>query len=618
MSLAPLLYYYQRELNYLRNGGAQFAAQHPKIARRLELGPNDVADPHVERLLECFAFLTGKIQRDLDDLFPRISQNLLNVLYPHMVQPFPSVVTMHFKPDREKSQASVGVIIPRFFPLFTESLEDADRFSALELLGQNENETCWYRLANQLILYPMDIDRVAVSHPSLLGLQGALPSSPTCLHVRFEDLSGGGIHTHGPKAVTLHFSGDNRVKHLLYEALLNQKEMTVLCGDLSKGVDNMVALPRGSFQPKGFDDDESLILLNQSHGNAYRLLHEYFHYPDKFLYVEISNLPHHLCDDQMDLVFSLGEGTRLRADDVTRDNVLYGCVPAVNLFPVSTEPINMDNTQVEYRLVGDHRRESATEIHSLHKVYGTNDQDGETFELQPYFSLRHHAYDAGEVFYHSRMTPTDQSGIRGTDMLISFVDYGFNPLASPSQTIYADVLCTNRGLTDGIAAGTAFFTEGEDIAGYTIQCLDKPTRQVDPDLDGQTQWKLISHLALNHLSLENGPEGLERLREILKLHCSDPDQVAELRGLTAFSTQQIAHRLKTDAWRGFVQGTEVTLDLAQDSFTGSSAFLFSHVLSHFLNQYSSVNSFLQVVARKTNKSGEWVRWPALKGNRPLV
>ncbi|MDC0345037.1 type VI secretion system baseplate subunit TssF, partial [Alphaproteobacteria bacterium] len=234
------------------------------------------------------------------------------------------------------------------------------------------------------------------------------------------------------------------------------------------------------------------------------------------------------------------------------------------------------------------------------------------------FSLRHHAYEKGETFYHSRVVPMDHGGRRGTDMLVSFVDYAFNPLSSPSQTVYADVLCTNRGITDQIKDNTIFSTEGENLAGYQIRCLDKPTLQADPDLDGQTQWKLISHLALNQLSLENGEEGLARLREILKLHFRNADQESELAGITSFSTQSTAHRLGTDAWRGFVQGTEVNVGLSATAFTGSSAFLFSHVLSRFLNQYANINSFVQLVAHKSNRTGEWIRWPALKGNRPLL
>ena len=601
MSLSPLLYYYQRELSYLRNRGAQFAKQYPKIARRLELSANDIADPHIERLIESFAFLTGKIQRDLDDLFPQISQNLLDVLYPHMVKSLPSVTTMCFKPDKKQSQSATGVVIPRLFPLFAESSTD---------------ETCWYRLAKKLTVFPMDLEKIAMCHPQTLGVRIGKGLGAQCLHLRFEDLSGNGIYTYAPQSVCLHLSGDNRVKHLLYEAILNQSEIQILCGDLSKGIDTMKPLPRGSCAPKGFDDDETLIHNNQS--NVYALLQEYFHYPDKFLYFEINHLKTHLCDEKLDLILSLNTHTSLVNEDITQNNILYGCVPAVNLFASTSEPINMDHAAVEYRLVGDYRREHTTEIHSIEKVYGSKDHDDLSFEIHPYFSMQHHTYTAESIFYHARSIPTTHPHMKGGDHLISFIDENFNPLTTSNQTIYADILCTNRRLSENISAQTAFFAEGEGVAGYTIFCLDKPTSPTNPITDGQTQWKLISQLGLNHMSLEGGENGLKRFRETLFLHCHNSIQEVELQGIKKFEMTTGIHRLGQEAWRGFVQGTEIKLHLDTSAFTGSSAFLFSHVLSRFFSQYAHINSFVQLVVYKDNHPKEWIRWPARKGNSPLV
>ena len=46
-----LLNYYERELTFIRQMGAQFAEKYPKIASRLQLEPDRCEDPHVERLL---------------------------------------------------------------------------------------------------------------------------------------------------------------------------------------------------------------------------------------------------------------------------------------------------------------------------------------------------------------------------------------------------------------------------------------------------------------------------------------------------------------------------------------------------------------------------------------
>ena len=70
-----LLDYYNRELTYIRRLAAEFAEAHPKIAERLRLGPDDASDdPHVERLIEAFAYLTARVRHKLDDEFPEITE----------------------------------------------------------------------------------------------------------------------------------------------------------------------------------------------------------------------------------------------------------------------------------------------------------------------------------------------------------------------------------------------------------------------------------------------------------------------------------------------------------------------------------------------------------------
>ena len=73
--------YYNRELSYLRHLGADFAAKHPAVASRLRLEPDECDDPHVERLLEAFAFLAARIHLRLDDEFPEITEAVLTVVY---------------------------------------------------------------------------------------------------------------------------------------------------------------------------------------------------------------------------------------------------------------------------------------------------------------------------------------------------------------------------------------------------------------------------------------------------------------------------------------------------------------------------------------------------------
>ncbi len=103
-----LLPYYNAELAYLREQGAEFAARFPKVAARLQLEAGKCADPHVERLLEGVAFLTARVRRKIDDEFPEITDALLGVLYPHYQRPLPSMTVVQFVPGTPQAAPPGG------------------------------------------------------------------------------------------------------------------------------------------------------------------------------------------------------------------------------------------------------------------------------------------------------------------------------------------------------------------------------------------------------------------------------------------------------------------------------------------------------------------------------
>ena len=103
--------YYEEELRFLRRLGAGFAKQHEEIADGLRLEPNRCDDPHVERLLEGFAFLAARVHRRIDDDFTEISQSLLSLVYPHYLRPLPSMTVVEFQPDPDQGGPSSGFLI---------------------------------------------------------------------------------------------------------------------------------------------------------------------------------------------------------------------------------------------------------------------------------------------------------------------------------------------------------------------------------------------------------------------------------------------------------------------------------------------------------------------------
>ena len=108
-----LLLYYERELTFLRQMGVEFADKYPKIASRLSLEPDKCEDPHVERLLEAFAFLAARVHLKIDDEFPEITEALLSIIYTHFIRPVPSMTIADFRVNPEQGQIGGGLKIPR-------------------------------------------------------------------------------------------------------------------------------------------------------------------------------------------------------------------------------------------------------------------------------------------------------------------------------------------------------------------------------------------------------------------------------------------------------------------------------------------------------------------------
>ena len=104
----------------------------PKIAGRLGLDGFECADPYVERLLEGFGFLAGRVQLKLDAEFPRFTQHLLEMVYPHYLAPTPSMAVVQLEPDLTEGSLAEGFEVPAATALRS-------------VLGKGEQTACEYR-----------------------------------------------------------------------------------------------------------------------------------------------------------------------------------------------------------------------------------------------------------------------------------------------------------------------------------------------------------------------------------------------------------------------------------------------------------------------------------------
>lgn len=594
------LRYFNDEITYLRQMGRKFAHSHPKVAAHLELGHDQTADPHVERLIESFAFLTARIQRQIDSQFPEISSSLLGVLYPHLVNPVAPMAISRFEVDPDQGKLLDGFPIAKGMPLFAQT---------------EDGLTCRFRTCYPVTLWPIEILDAAFLPPSQYRFLDGNPNVASVLRIRLT-ASRGTLSDLSATSLRFYLNADSTVVHALYTLLFEEEPSVALLPS-----DSVVPryLPPGSIRPVGFAPDEDVIPYPGNAHPAYCLIQEYFLFPQKFLFFDLAGLSFARMERNADILILL-KNPPMRRLTVNRRTFLLGCTPIINLFPKTTEPIRLDQRQLSYRLIPDLRRERTTEIHSVLTVSASMNPAEERTRLAPFYGF-HHTSDGEDhrAFWHMRRLSTGRSDLPGTDIFLSFLDLDFDPRLPPQQTVFAHTLCTNRSLARQISAGSSLQVE-ERVPLTHIICHTKPTSTVYPPMGGETVWKLISNLSLNYLSLANGPLGTRALREILQLYSfsHNSSTYRQIEGIRDLRSRQVVRRAGQEAWRGFTKGTEITLELDEDYFAGTGPFLLGAVLHHFFGLYASINSFTQLIVRGTHRDAEWKIWPPLAGTKRLT
>jgi type VI secretion system protein ImpG len=598
------LRFYFDELTYLREAGARFAEDHPRIAARLEMPHGETADPHVERLIESFAFLTARLQRQMHAEFPAITTTLLGALYPQLIQPLPPMSIACFDVGSTVRSLTEGFPIRRNTPLFA------------QIPG---GLTCRFRTCYDTTLWPVTVTHAAVEQPGYeqRGLNKSL------LHIRLEAREDLLKNPEFLPRLRLFLDGPPELTATLYEMLFANTVDVLL---LDKSSSTPVSLGIGALKHVGFAPEESVLPCPPQAMPGYGLLQEYFSFRQKFLFFDVENLSRRACaassarsSSVLDLLFVLRDSPK-QEPALSPRTFRLGCTPIINLFAKTSEPIRLDHYQLEYRLVADYRREATTEIHSISGVSASANPLEPSRTYAPFYSFRYAAAEqTSQAFWHSRRVKADRGDLLGTDIYLSFVDRLFQPAMPADQTVFAHTLCTNRWLASQLPERVALNIE-ESTPVLQISCLTKPTHPFYPHLDGPPLWRFISALSLHSASLMESTRGLDGLREILRLFCFSEQAWTrqEIEGICEMHTRKVVHRSGSDAWRGFRRGTEVTFLFDPMNFRSSSALLLALVLRHFLGLYCSVNTFTQVVAMRHNVPGEWKRWAPLAGCQEML
>lgn len=600
-----LLPYYERELSFLRQLGGEFAAKYPKIAGRLLLQKDKCEDPHVERLLEAFALLAARVHLRIDEDLPEIAEALLSVLYPHYLAPIPSMAIVQFESDPDQAQLTTGYRIDRGATLFSRPVN---------------GYKCRFRTSYSVTLWPLEVSAVQLDTPGRLGL----PISATqVLRLELSRVGRGSLaDLKGLDRLKFYIDGESQLVASVYEALFNNVREVHMRAVGGQDQSSLEALPLDCLAAAGFGPDENVLPYPDRSLDPYRLLHEYFSFQEKFHFVELSGLDRvnrAAGTERLEIVLVMKQPVQLE-QPLGPDNLRLGCTPIVNLFPQRAEPIRVDQTATEYRVVPDVRRQGSLEVYAIDSVSGSRPDASDPVRYQPFYSIQHAwAHEPARAYWHAHRRPSQKRLDPGTEVYLSLVDMGFRPTQAPSETLVVDTWCTNRDLPGKLpidGAGGEFQLEGAAPVRQ-IRCLTKPTESIRPPLRSQVQWRLISHLSLNYLSISDGPEPLQ---EILRLYDFSNRTTVQQRiaGITKLSTRRVVARPESMVWDGFCRGVEIEMEFDEEKYVGMGLFLFASVLERFLGLYASLNSFVQLVARTKQREEPLRRWPPRIGDRILL
>lgn len=621
MTNPRLLRYYSQELQHLREMGGEFAAQYPKIAGRLGLEGFDCADPYVERLLEGFAFMAARVQMKIDAEFPRFTQHLSELVYPHFLAPTPSMAIVQLQPDLADPALDAGYRVPRGAALRS-------------VLGKDDATACEYRSAHEVTLWPVELTqaRLFTHGGSIEGVAERLPSSVRAgLRLRLRTTNDAPFSALAMDRLVLHLRGGDELPGRIYEKLVGAVEGVLVLPGSRPG--SCLRLPKTALQPRGFAEDDALLPSGQRNFQGYRLLQEYFAFAQRFLFVELRGLGPAIracAEQEIEIVVLLAQGDARLEQVLDASNIALDCTPAVNLFQRRADRIDLGTDRAEYHVLADRTRPMDFEVHQVARVtgYGSGAEAEQAF--QPMYAARDPAAagSAEQAYYQVRREPRvlsqrqrqrgPRSSYIGSETYISLVDAREAPYRHDLRQLGLELWCTNRDLPLSLPLGvgkTDFILEqGGPVRA--VRVLGGPSQPFPSFAEGGNAWRLVNQLSLNYLSLvDTDPEqGARALRELLALYCHPLDVAGarQVEGVRSVAARKVTRRLPAPGPIAFGRGLEITVTMDDAAFEGAGAFVLGAVLSHFFAQYVSLNAFTETVVRTIGR-GEIMRWPARGG-----
>ncbi len=622
-----LLQYYTEELSFLRETAAEFAKEYPKIAGRLALDSFECADPYVERLLEGVAFLTARIQLRMTSEYPQFTSHLMELLFPNFLAPIPSMAVVEFQPDLKQGSLASGFTVPKNSTLRGQ-------------LSKGEQTRCTFRTGHPVTMWPIQLVEAKYHSLNYPGQQmPEIPKLKAAVVLKLKTFGGVPFNTLPIRELPIFIGGSLDLSPRIYEQCLANC-IGLAARDADQGAVGVWTqrLGKSATSALGFDTDEAMLPTPMRSFDGYRLLQEYFACPERYRFVQMNDLDQLLrkCSGEtIELAILLDRADSRLANRIGSENFSLFCTPAINLFPKRADRIFLDHRQSEHQIIPDRTRPLDFEVHSASDVvgYGSAAEDEESF--LPFYNIKDQTAERSvRAYYTLRRMPRvlsanerwtgGRASYIGSETFISLVDKQGAALSSKLQQLGMGTLCTNRDLPlqMPVGVGSSDFSLDEGAPVSAVKVLVGPTKPKGSKAisDGESSWRLISHLALHHSSLQDhDQQGAVALRELLSLYADENDSQAQkcIDGVRSIQSMPITRPISKSGPIGFGRGIELRLLFEENAFEGLGCFTLASVLERFFSKIVSINSFTETVLTSLER-GEIKRWPARTGLRQVL
>ncbi|CAB3809115.1 hypothetical protein LMG28688_06926 [Paraburkholderia caffeinitolerans] len=610
---------YERELLLLRRGLSEFGSRYPRVAGRLSMTGEHSEDMHVERMIQSAALLNARVRERLEDDVPDFTAPLLEVLYPEFLRPFPSCSIACFEPSAAVERLSKPAVIRRGTHLTTRP--DAYGFQTIY----------------DVTLAPLRIDEAIYRLPSAVPSSVQLPQGASgvfsiSFSVRPEATA---FADAIPGVARVFVDASGIATASVIDALIHRAATAYVEVDSSGRWSALDTVPISAV---GFGDEEALIERPDGRQSQYRLLLEYFAYPQKFHFLDFhlgklssgravkKRLTIHVpvCDIHPD------SAAAASLMELAARNFRMGCTPVVNLFACAAEPIALkDVTRPAYPLVPQIVTLAAAAVWAVQSVRLTRDGDGSSSsrEIKPFYSLEHHAgFDGrasrGPVHYWLAVREAGAEWhSRNQEWVLSFVDgRGKEAVPPRDEQIDAILVCSNGDLPSsmpwGEQQGDFIYPDRSLVSKITL--LHSPTDSTPRLVARKRYWNVLRCLAAGPFSLDES--GLPALKALMEAHVpagpqSGSQQVNAIVGLThEAATEWVVDKLQSR----MVRGLRVRLAVDEGALSGVPLAVYARVLESVFIRYAPAHSFVKLIIVSANNGAEMARGQLLPGEAPLI